>query len=93
MLLGVAIDALGIGLVLPFLVIYLHEVLGIALSTVGVLAALPAVVGLVLVGPIGILVDLGGPRLVQMGAATSSMLGALVLAEAAGSASPRSRWC
>ena len=84
MLVGVAIDALGVGLVLPFLVIYLHEVLGIPVSTVGVLAALPAVVGLALVGPIGILVDRLGPRRVQMGALVCSSLGAVALAEAGG---------
>ena len=87
MLVGVAIDALGVGLVLPFLVIYLHEVLGIAVSTVGVLAALPAVVGLGLVGPIGILIDRVGPRLVQMAALVCSGLGALALAHADGLAS------
>jgi len=51
MLVGVAVDALGVGLVLPFLVIYLHEVRDLSLPAVGVLAALPAVVALLLVGP------------------------------------------
>src|SRR5215208_3186411 len=82
MLVGVAIDALGFGLVLPFLVIYLHEVLDIPVSTVGVLAALPAVVALALAGPIGVLIDRLGPRLVQLGALTCSGLSALTLAAA-----------
>ena len=68
MLVGVAIDALGVGLVLPFLVIYLREILHIPLPTVGVLVALPAVVGLLLVGPIGVLIDHVGPRRVQIAA-------------------------
>jgi MFS family permease len=84
MLVGVAIDALGVGLVLPFLVIYLHEVRDISLPTVGVLAALPAVVALVLVGPIGILIDHLGPRRVQIAAVVCSGLGALALAAAEG---------
>jgi len=84
MLVGVAIDALGFGLVLPFLVIYLHEVLDIPVSTVGVLAALPAVVALALAGPIGVLIDRLGPRLVQLGALTCSGLSALTLAAADG---------
>jgi MFS family permease len=84
MLLGVAVDALGVGLVLPFLVIYLHEVRDIPVSTVGVLAALPAVVALALVGPIGVLVDRLGPRKVQLGALVCSGLGALTLAAAEG---------
>jgi MFS family permease len=82
MLVGVAIDALGVGLVLPFLVIYLHEVRGISVTAVGVLAAMPAVIGLVLVGPIGILVDRVGPRRVQLAAATCSMVSAVVLSQA-----------
>lgn len=82
MLVGVGVDALGVGLVLPFLVIYLHEVRGLAVATVGVLVALPAVVGLVLVGPIGMLVDRLGPRRVQMAALVCSALGAMVLAGA-----------
>ena len=84
MLVGVAIDALGVGLVLPFLVIYLHEVRDISLPTVGVLAALPAVVALLLVGPIGIMIDQLGPRRVQLGAVACSALGALTLAAAQG---------
>ena len=82
MLLGVAIDALGVGLVLPFLVIYLHEVRGIPVSTVGVLAALPAVVALGLAGPVGVLVDRLGPRRVQLAALVCSGSGALVLSRA-----------
>ena len=84
MLIGVAIDALGIGLVLPFLVIYLREILHIPLTTVGVLVAVPAVVGLALVGPLGTLIDHVGPRRVQIGAALCSGLGALALAGAGG---------
>ena len=81
-LLGVAIDSLGVGLVLPFLVIYLHEVRDIPLTTVGVLAALPAAVGLALAAPIGVLIDKVGPRPVQMSALGCSASGSLALARA-----------
>ena len=84
MLVGVAIDALGVGLVLPFLVIYLHEVRDIPIATVGVLAAVPAVVGLGLLGPVGVLVDRFGPRRVQLAAASCSMASAAVLSQATG---------
>ncbi|MGZ4595702.1 MAG: MFS transporter [Actinomycetes bacterium] len=82
MLIGIGIDALGVGLVLPFLVIYLHEVRGIPVTTVGILAALPAAIALALLGPLGVLIDRIGPRLVQMGAAVCSLLGSLTLAGA-----------
>jgi MFS family permease len=82
MLVGVGVDALGVGLVLPFLVIYLHEVRGIPVATVGVLAALPAAVALALLAPLGVLIDRVGPRRVQIGAAVCSLLGALTLARA-----------
>jgi MFS family permease len=58
----VVVDFIGTGLVLPFLVIYLHEVRHFPLQTVGVVAAIPAVVGLAVVGPAGALIDRVGPR-------------------------------
>jgi MFS family permease len=79
LLLGVAIDALGIGLTLPFLVVYLREVREIPLSTVGVLLALPPLVALALLGPIGLAIDRFGARRVQMVAMTFSMIGQLGL--------------
>jgi MFS family permease len=88
LLTGVAVDAFGTGLTLPFLVVYLHAVRGIPLETVGLIVAVPATVALVLLAPIGVLVDRVGPRrvaIVGLGAAAS---GALLLsrAETAGAA-------
>jgi MFS family permease len=79
LLLGVAVDALGIGLTLPFLVVYLREVRGIPLSTIGILMALPPVVALVLLGPIGLAIDRFGARRVQLVALIFSMIGQLGL--------------
>jgi len=64
----VIIDFIGTGLVMPFNVVYLHEVRGFELAHVGLLLAIPALVGLVVVGPIGALIDRIGARVVVIGA-------------------------
>ena len=58
----VAIETLGTGLVLPFGVIYLHEVRHFPVETAGMLLAVPAVVGMGVVGPAGSLIDRQGAR-------------------------------
>ena len=60
----IIIDFVGNGLVMPFNVVYLHEVRGFELARVGLLLSLPALVGLLVVGPIGALMDRIGPRIV-----------------------------
>src|SRR5258708_19835690 len=52
----------GNGLVLPFLLIYLHQVRGIALPVVGALLAGAAVAGLIVVPISGALIDRLGAR-------------------------------
>src|SRR5712671_6139130 len=42
LLTGVAVDAFGTGLTVPFLVVYLHGVRGLPLETVGLIVAVPA---------------------------------------------------
>ena len=76
----VIVDALGIGFVLPFGVVYLHEVRDIALPTVGMLLAVPSALALALLGPIGMVIDRYGPRRLQMLALSMNVLGSLVLA-------------
>jgi MFS family permease len=80
LLTAVAIDSLGIGLVLPFAVVYLHEVRHIPLATVGLLLSLPPAVALVLLGPIGSIIDRVGARRVQIVAVSFSLVGQLALA-------------
>ena len=63
----VAVDALGRGLVLPFAVVYLHDVRHIPLGTVGTVIAVPAMVALLLLGPVGSIIDRFGPRMAHMG--------------------------
>ena len=60
----VIVDFIGTGLVMPFNVVYLHEVRGLELTHVGLLLALPALVGLVVVGPVGALIDRIGAKVV-----------------------------
>jgi MFS family permease len=60
----IIVDFIGNGLVMPFNVVYLHEVRGFELARVGLLLSLPALVGLLVVGPVGALIDRIGPRLV-----------------------------
>ncbi len=56
-------NAFGNGLAFPFLFIYLHNVRGFDLSTVGLIAASSAVAGIVTVPVAGIVVDrIGGKR-------------------------------
>ncbi len=82
MLTGVAVDAFGTGLTLPFLVVYLHAVRGLSLEIVGLVVAVPAAVALVLLGPVGVLVDRIGPRRVLIGSCAASASGAVLLSYA-----------
>ena len=79
-LLGTCLNALGNGFVLPFLVIYLHEVRHISLPLTGAIVAVMGAVGLVAVPLYGTLIDRIGARLVQLGALLMSCAGAVLLA-------------
>ncbi len=59
---GNTLSMLGTGLVLPFMIIYLHEARGIALPVVGALLAAGAATGLVVVLVCGALMDRVGAR-------------------------------
>jgi MFS family permease len=76
----VAIETLGTGLVLPFGFIYLHEVLGFTIETAGSLLAVPAVVGMAVVGPAGALIDRLGARRIILTAMAAQMAGNVMLA-------------
>ena len=78
----IIVDFIGTGLVLPFNVVYLHEVRGFELARVGVLLALPALVGLLVVGPIGTLIDRIGPRVVVIGSLLVQIVAQITLASA-----------
>lgn len=59
---GNALSMAGTGLVLPFMLIYLHQVRGLGLPVVGALLTASAVAGLVTVPLSGVLLDLMGAR-------------------------------
>ena len=61
---GNFLSMLGTGLVLPFMIIYLHQARGIALPVVGALMASGAATGLIVVLVCGALMDRVGARLV-----------------------------
>jgi len=66
--------------VLPFGFIYLHEVLGFTIETAGSLLAVPAIVGMAVVGPAGALIDRLGARRIILAGMTAQMLGNVLLA-------------
>jgi MFS family permease len=72
---GVAFSALGSGLTMPFLFVYLAEVRGIATATVGLLFAWMGVLGLVGSPVGGTLIDRYGPRPVMVVGLTAEALG------------------
>lgn len=82
MLSSLIFDFIGTGLIMPFGVVYLHEVRELPLETAGVLLALPAIVGLVVVGPGGVLIDRAGARAVVIAAVVLETIAQVVLANA-----------
>jgi len=79
----VVFEFIGTGLVLPFNVIYLHEVRGFTLSDAGLLLALPPLVGFLVVGPGGTAIDRWGARRILIGALVLQVVGNVLLAFAA----------
>lgn len=78
----VVLEFLGTGLVLPFHVVYLNEVRGFALSDVGLLLAVPPLLGFLVVGPSGSAIDKLGARLILVAALVLLVVGNLLLAVA-----------
>ena len=76
----VVFEFIGTGLVLPFNVVYLHEVRGFALSDAGLLLALPPLVGFLVVGPGGAAIDRWGARRILIGALVLQVVGNTLLA-------------
>ncbi|WP_205473858.1 MFS transporter [Nocardioides sp. SYSU D00038] len=76
----VVFEFIGTGLVLPFHVVYLHEVRDFPLSDVGLLLALSPLAGLLMVGPGGAAIDRFGARVVMISTALLLACGDVVLA-------------
>ena len=77
LLLATAVSALGNGLVLPFLVVYLHQVRGMPTSVAGLVVAFQAVLGFVVAPAAGALIDRIGPRPVMIVSPLIMALGSL----------------
>ena len=78
----VVVQFFGRGLTLPFTIIYLHEVRGFSLGLSGTLMGLIAVVGLLVTGPVGTMVDRYGARRVLLAGQAFVVVGYVVLASA-----------
>jgi MFS family permease len=76
----VAFEFIGTGLVLPFWVVYLHELRGHSLSTVGILLAVMAAAGVVVAAPGGMLIDRIGARRTMIGVLVLGVVGNTVVA-------------
>jgi len=76
----VVFEFLGTGLVLPFHVVYLHEVRGFSLSDVGLLLGLPPLAGFLVVGPGGTLIDRVGARIIVLWSLVLLIAGDVLLA-------------
>ena len=79
----VAFEFIGTGLVLPFWVVYLHEIRGFSLDVVGLLIAAMSAAGVVTSIPGGTLIDRIGPRRTMIGVLLSAIVGNVVVAYAA----------
>jgi MFS family permease len=80
MLSVVAFEFVGTGLVLPFWVVYLHEMRGFSLDVVGILLAVMSAAGVVASAPGGMLIDKAGARLTMIGVLVSAVIGQTVVA-------------
>jgi MFS family permease len=80
MLSVIAFEFIGSGLVMPFWVVYLHEMRGYSLDVVGVLIAVMAAAGVVVAAPGGMMIDRVGPRLAMVGVVASTAVGQTVVA-------------
>jgi MFS family permease len=76
----VVVEFLGTGLVLPFLVVYLHEIRGFSLSDVGWLIGLGPLVGFLVVGPSGAIIDKYGARVIVLCSTSLLVVADVVLA-------------
>ncbi len=76
----VAFQFIGTGLVLPFWVVYLHEIRGFGLDTVGLLMALLSLAGFMVVGPGGVVIDRIGARKTMIGSLSMAFSGQLIMA-------------
>ncbi|MBI1351516.1 MAG: MFS transporter [Actinomycetales bacterium] len=78
---GNALSAIGNGMVLPLLIVYLGQVRGLGTQAAGLVVAYMALVGLVLLWPSGSLVDRYGPRPILMAGLVVEGVGVILLTQ------------
>jgi MFS family permease len=76
----VAVQFIGSGLVMPFNVVYLHQVRGFSLGTTGLLLGLQPLAGFLATGPAGSLIDRIGARKVLLATLVTMIAGDLAMA-------------
>lgn len=76
----VAFEFVGTGLVLPFWVVYLHEIRGFSLDVVGLLIAGMSAAGVLTSIPGGTLIDRIGPRRAMIAVLVAAIVGEVVMA-------------
>ena len=76
----VAFEFVGTGLVLPFWVVYLHEIRGFSLDVVGLLIAAMSAAGVLTSIPGGTLIDRVGPRRAMLAVLVTAVIGEVVMA-------------
>lgn len=76
----VAFQFIGTGLVLPFWVVYLHEIRDFGLDTTGLLLALLPAAGFVIVTPAGVFIDRVGARTAMVASLVLTGVGQAVMA-------------
>lgn len=84
MLTVVAFEFIGSGLVMPFWVVYLHEIRDFSLDVVGIQLALMSAAGVCSAMPGGMLIDRVGPRRTMILVLSFGIVGELVIAFADG---------
>lgn len=80
--LGVALSALGSGLTVPFLYVYLSQMRGVPTVGVGLLLAAMGAVAAGVVPVVGMLIDAVGPRVVAIAGQAAMLAAVLILAGA-----------
>jgi MFS family permease len=72
---GILVNMLGYGAVLPFEIIYLHDGRGFSLRAAGLAVGLLTAVAALTAGPAGVVIDRRGPRLTAAGAGVALAAG------------------
>jgi MFS family permease len=88
LILASALSSLGTGLTIPFLLVYLSDVIGLGLARTTLILAIPGMAALALIALTGPVIDAVGSRSYAFCAASLSLVGSLLLAASTASTAP-----